>query len=64
MQMRPILPETARLRVGRFLPEDYNDLAEIPADPAVTYFEPYPTFPKVACGQETVHSFRERTHRK
>ena len=50
--MRKILFETERLSVGKFLPEDYNDLAEILTDPDVTFFEPYPTFTKEACVQE------------
>ena len=50
--MRKILFETERLTAGKFLSEDYNDLAEILADPDVTFFEPYPTFTKEACVPE------------
>ncbi len=45
---------TQRLAVRKFMPDDYNDLADILADPDVTYFEPYPTFTREACIQEAV----------
>ena len=49
-----ILFTTERLAVRRFNPADYNDLADIIADPDVTYFEPYQTFTREACIDEAV----------
>ena len=49
-----ILFKTERLSVRRFDPTDYNDLADILADPDVTYFEPYQTFTREACIDEAV----------
>ena len=43
---------TERLTVRKFRPEDAADLAEILTDPAVTCFEPYPTFTREACARE------------
>jgi RimJ/RimL family protein N-acetyltransferase len=40
---------TERLTVRRFSPDDYEDLADILADPEVTFFEPYQTFTREAC---------------
>lgn len=46
---------TERLTVRKFVPEDYNDLADILTDTEVTYFEPYETFTREACIQEAVN---------
>ena len=35
---------TERLSVRKFIPDDYDDLADILTDTEVTYFEPYETF--------------------
>lgn len=43
---------TDRLTVRKFLPDDYEDLAEILTDADVTYFEPYETFTNEACVAE------------
>ena len=43
---------TERLTVRRFSPDDYEDLADILADPEVTFFEPYQTFTREACVEE------------
>lgn len=53
--MRTILFQTERLAVGKFLPEDYNDIADILTDPEVTYFEPYETFTREKCVQEAIN---------
>ncbi|MBO4524767.1 MAG: GNAT family N-acetyltransferase [Ruminococcus sp.] len=52
--MEPLFT-TERLSIRKFHPEDYNDLADIIADPEVTYFEPYPTFTREACIQEAMN---------
>lgn len=44
--------KTERLSVRKFRPEDHSDLADILADPEVTFFEPYPTFTREACVEE------------
>lgn len=46
---------TERLSVRKFIPDDYNDLADILTDVEVTYFEPYETFTREACIQEAVN---------
>lgn len=46
---------TEHLIVRKFTPDDYEDLADILTDKNVTYFEPYETFTKDACIQETVN---------
>ena len=47
-----ILFATERLKVRKFTPDDWEDLAEILTDKEVTYFEPYETFTREACVQE------------
>lgn len=39
----------------KFIPDDYNDLADILTDDEVTYFEPYETFTREACIQEALN---------
>lgn len=46
---------TERLSVRKFIPDDYNDLADILTDVDVTYFEPYETFTRDACIQEAIN---------
>ena len=46
---------TERLSVRKFIPDDYNDLADILTDAEVTYFEPYETFTREACIQEALN---------
>lgn len=46
---------TKRLSVRKFIPDDYNDLADILTDVEVTYFEPYETFTREACIQEAIN---------
>lgn len=46
---------TERLIVRKFVPDDNNDLADILTDAEVTYFEPYETFTREACVQETIN---------
>ena len=48
-----ILFATERLKVRKFTPDDWEDLAEILTDKEVTYFEPYETFTREACVQES-----------
>ncbi len=43
---------TERLTVRKFVPSDFEDLAEILTDKDVTYFEPYETFTKEKCVSE------------
>lgn len=50
-----VLFHTERLIVRKFVPEDFEDLADILTDQNVTYFEPYETFTKEACIQEAVN---------
>lgn len=52
--MTPLF-KTERLSVRKFIPDDYNDLADILTDVEVTYFEPYETFTREACIQEAVN---------
>ncbi|MDO5559823.1 MAG: GNAT family N-acetyltransferase [Oscillospiraceae bacterium] len=49
-----IIFTTERLTIRKFEPDDYNDLADILTDKAVTYFEPYETFTREACIQEAI----------
>ena len=46
---------TERLSVRKFIPDDYDDLADILTDTEVTYFEPYETFTREACVQEAIN---------
>lgn len=46
---------TEHLSVRKFIPDDYNDLADILTDVEVTYFEPYETFTREACIQEAIN---------
>ncbi|MDE7363845.1 MAG: GNAT family N-acetyltransferase [Ruminococcus sp.] len=50
-----VLFTTERLSVRKFVPDDYNDLADILTDVEVTYFEPYETFTREACIQEAIN---------
>lgn len=49
-----VLFKTERLKVRKFVPDDYEDLADILTDTEVTYFEPYETFTREACIQEAL----------
>jgi RimJ/RimL family protein N-acetyltransferase len=49
-----ILFTTERLKIRKFTPDDFEDLADILTDTDVTYFEPYETFTKEACIQEAI----------
>lgn len=46
---------TERLIVRKFVPSDHDDLADILSDVEVTYFEPYETFTREACVQESIN---------
>ncbi|MDE6520163.1 MAG: GNAT family N-acetyltransferase [Ruminococcus sp.] len=50
-----VLFTTERLSIRKFVPDDYNDLADILTDVEVTYFEPYETFTREACIQEAIN---------
>ncbi|MCM1313788.1 MAG: GNAT family N-acetyltransferase [Prevotella sp.] len=50
-----VLFTTERLKIRKFISDDYEDLADILTDTEVTYFEPYETFTKEACIQEAIN---------